>query len=76
MKTKLALAGDNFRLAAGAEWRSVLEIPTYTLLDEARCADLIVIEKGRRSMDFYRAVDSGTAILGEQGARSWSCVAH
>jgi len=49
MKTRLAEAGDNFRAAAGAdrqaEWRSALEIPTDTLTSEARCADLIVIEK-------------------------------
>src|SRR5665811_2219979 len=47
MKAKLAEAGDKFRAAAGAgrqtEWRSALEIPTDTLIGEARCADLIAV---------------------------------
>ncbi|MGB8400087.1 universal stress protein [Bradyrhizobium sp.] len=68
MKTKLAEAGDNFRSAAGAgrqtEWRSALEIPTDTLITEARCADLVVIERNRRSIDFYKVPDCGAAILG------------
>ena len=68
MKTRLAEAGDKFRAAAGAsyqtEWRSALEIPTDTLIGEARCADLIVIEKSSRSIDFYRVADIGAAILG------------
>ena len=68
MKAKLAEAEDKFRAAAGAghqvEWRSALEIPTDTLISEARCADLIVLEKSSRSIDFYRAADSGAAILG------------
>lgn len=68
MKTSLAEAGDKFRAAAGAdrqiEWRSAIDIPTDILISEARCADLIVIEKGGRSIDFYRAADTGAAILG------------
>ena len=68
IKTRLAEAGDKFRAAAGAgrqtEWRSALEIPTDTLIGEARCADLIVIEKSSRSIDFYRVADTGAAILG------------
>ena len=51
MKTKLADAENNFRAAAGAdrqtEWRSFLEFPTETLISEARCADLIVVEKNK-----------------------------
>ena len=68
MKESLAEAGEKFRAAAGAkretEWRSALEIPTDTLIREARCADLIIIEKSGRSIDFYRAPDPGTAIMG------------
>jgi nucleotide-binding universal stress UspA family protein len=68
LKTRLAEAGDNFRSAAGAgrqaEWRSALEIPTDVLIRESRCADLIVIEKGRRSIDFYSVAEGGAAILG------------
>jgi len=68
MKAKLGEAGDAFRAAAGAgrqtEWRSMLEIPTDTLISEARCADLIVIEKSGRAIDFYRQADTGAAILG------------
>jgi nucleotide-binding universal stress UspA family protein len=68
MKARLAEAGDKFRAVAGAgrqvEWRSAIEIPTDTLISEARCADLIVIEKSGRSIDFYRVADAGAAILG------------
>ena len=68
IKTSLAEAGDKFRAAAGLgrqiEWRSALGIPTDILISEARCADLIVIEKSGRSIDFYRVADTGAAILG------------
>ena len=68
MRKSLAEAGDNFRATAGAkretEWRSALEIPTDTLIRQARCADLIIIEKSGRSIDFYKAPDPGTAIMG------------
>ena len=68
MNAKLAEAGNQFRAAAGAdrqtEWRSVLEFPTDTLISEARCADLIVIEKNAPSGDIYRVADVGAAILG------------
>ena len=67
MKAKLADAGNKFRAAAGAdrqaEWRSAIEFPTETLMGEARCADLVLIEKGK-SGDIYRSVDAGVAILG------------
>jgi hypothetical protein len=68
MKAKLEQAGNKFRAAAGAdpqtEWRSFLEFPTETLITEARCADLIVVEKNKPSWDIHRAVDNGSAILG------------
>jgi nucleotide-binding universal stress UspA family protein len=67
MKARMAEAGNKFRAAAGAdrqiEWRSALEFPTQTLIGEARCADLIVVEKGK-SDDIYRTVSCGAAILG------------
>ena len=67
MKASLAEAGNKFQAAAGAgrqiEWRSALEFPTQTLIGEARCADLILVEKGK-SGDIYRTVDVGAAILG------------
>ena len=67
MKATLAEAENKFRAAAGAgrqiEWRSALEFPTQTLISEARCADLIVVEKGK-SDDMYRTVDTGAAVLG------------
>jgi nucleotide-binding universal stress UspA family protein len=67
MKTRLAEAGNKFRAAGGAdrqiEWRSALEFPTQTVIGEARCADLIVVENGK-SDDIYRTVDTGAAILG------------
>ena len=67
MKATLAEAGKTFRAAAGAdrqaEWRSAIEFPTQTLFREARCADLILIEKGK-SGDIHRSIDVGAAILG------------
>ena len=67
MKATLAEAENKFRAAAGAgrqiEWRSALEFPTQTLISEARCADLIVVEKGK-SDNMYRTVDTGAAVLG------------
>lgn len=68
MKAGLAETGNKFRAAAGAqrqtEWRSFLEFPTDTLISEARCADLIVVEAGKPSRDVYRNADIGAAILG------------
>lgn len=67
MNAKLVEAGKKFRVAAGAsreiEWRSAIEFPTQTLINEARCADLIVVQKGK-SNDIYRALDTGAALLG------------
>ena len=67
MKSNLAEAGKKFQAAAGAgrqiEWRSAIEFPTQTLIGEARCADLILVEKGK-SGDIHRTVDVGAAILG------------
>jgi nucleotide-binding universal stress UspA family protein len=67
MKAALTEAGKTFRAAAGAdrqaEWRSAIEFPTQTLIGEARCADLILIEKGK-SGDIHRSIDAGAAILG------------
>jgi nucleotide-binding universal stress UspA family protein len=68
MKAKLVDAGNIFHAAAGAdlqtEWRSFLEFPTETLISEARCADLIVVEKNRAAWDIHRVADNGAAILG------------
>lgn len=67
MKASLAEAGKKFRSAAGRahkiEWRSMIDFPTQTLVAEARCADLILVEK-QSQMDIYRQVDVGAAILG------------
>lgn len=68
MEAKLGQAGDQFRAAAGtgrqAEWRSFVEYPTEILISEARCADLIVVERNKASWDIHRAADNGAAILG------------
>lgn len=68
MRKSLAQTGEKFRAAAGivrdTEWRSALEVPTDALIRESRCADLIVIQKSGPSIDFYRAPDLGTAIMG------------
>jgi nucleotide-binding universal stress UspA family protein len=68
MKAKLDQAGNEFRAAAGAdrqtEWRSFLEFPTETLISEARCADLLVVEKNKISWNIHRDADNGSAILG------------
>ena len=67
MNARLAEAGKKFRAAAGTareiEWRSAIEFPTQTLINEARCADLIVVQKGK-SNDIYRTLDAGAALLG------------
>jgi nucleotide-binding universal stress UspA family protein len=67
MKAKLEEAGNKFRAAAGpgrqTGWRSFLEFPTETLISEARCADLIVVEKNKSSWDLGKVVDNGSAIL-------------
>ena len=67
MKASLAEAGNKFRSAAGTgrriEWRSAIGFPTQTLIGEARCADLIIVQKGK-SDNVYRTVDVGAAILG------------
>ena len=68
MKAKLEQAGSTFRATVGSdrqtEWRSFLELPTESLIIEARCADLIVVEKNKVSWDIDRAADNGSAILG------------
>jgi nucleotide-binding universal stress UspA family protein len=68
VKASLAEAGNKVQAAAGTgrqiEWRSVIEFPTETLISEARCADLVVIESGRSSGNMYRSADVGAAILG------------
>jgi nucleotide-binding universal stress UspA family protein len=67
MKASLAEAGNKVQAAAGVsrrvEWRSAIEFPTLALIGEARCADLILVERDR-SGDIYRTVDLGAAILG------------
>ena len=59
MKATLAEAGSKFQAAVGGgrqiEWRSVIEYPTQTLISEARCADLILIEKGKSADNMYRS---------------------
>ena len=68
MEAALADAGSKFEAAAGTgrktEWRSAIDYPTQVLISEARCADLILIEKGKSSSDIHRTVDVGAAILG------------
>jgi nucleotide-binding universal stress UspA family protein len=60
--------GKWFNSAAGAtrrkvEWRSMLDIPNDALAREARCADLLVVRQHRSSLNAYRALDPGRAIL-------------
>jgi nucleotide-binding universal stress UspA family protein len=67
MEAKLNEAGDKFRAAAGTgrqtEWRSFVDFPTEILISEARCADLIVVEKNKASWDIHGAADNGSAIM-------------
>lgn len=67
MKSKLADAESKFRTAVGTglqiEWRAALELPTDTLIREAGCADLILLERSRASEDMYRVANAGAAIL-------------
>jgi nucleotide-binding universal stress UspA family protein len=68
LKAKLEQTGSTFRATAGfdrqTEWRSFLELPTESLIIEARCADLIVVEQNKVSWDIHRAADNGSTILG------------
>lgn len=68
MKESLVDAGSMVQAAAGngrqVEWRSAIAFPTETLISEARCADLIVVEGDKLSRDKYRNLDVGAAILG------------
>lgn len=68
MKESLIDAGSIVQAAAGSarqvEWRSAIAFPTETLIGEARCADLIVVEGDKLSGDKYRNLDVGSAILG------------
>jgi nucleotide-binding universal stress UspA family protein len=68
MKAKLADAENKFRTTAGTglqiEWRAALELPTDTLIREARCADLILLERSRSSEDMYSVANVGATILG------------
>lgn len=67
-KATLAEAGSKVQAVVGRgrqiEWRSAIAYPTETLISEARCADLIVIESGRSADNVYRSADVGAAILG------------
>ena len=51
MKAKLAEVGSKSKAAAGTEqqvgWKSELEFPTPTPINEAHYTDLIVVEKGK-----------------------------
>jgi hypothetical protein len=71
MKAKLADAENKFRTAAGAglqiEWRAALELPTDTLIREARCADLILLEK---KQVFGRYVQGRQRRSGNSGSRA------
>jgi nucleotide-binding universal stress UspA family protein len=68
LEASLAQAGSKMQAAAGSDrridWRSVIAHPTETLISEARCADLIVVESSRSAGDMFRSVDVGAAILG------------
>lgn len=68
VKATLAEAGSKVQTVVGKgrqiEWRSAIAYPTETLINEARCADLIVIESGRSADNMYRSADVGAAILG------------
>jgi nucleotide-binding universal stress UspA family protein len=67
MKANLELAGSKFRAAAGSgreiEWRASVGFPAEAVINEARCADLIVVQKAK-SNDIYRTLDPVAAILG------------
>lgn len=67
-RASLDRKGKWFSSAAGAahrkvEWRSMFDIPNDALAREARCADLVVVRQHRSSLNAYRALDPGRAIL-------------
>ena len=69
MRMELAKRGDWFRRVVGTDckavqWRTALDFPGDTLVREARCADLVIIEQrtpGR--YDNYRNLDPGDVLL-------------
>jgi len=69
MRLELTKRGDWFRRVVGSDskdvqWRTALDFPGDTLVREARCADLVIIEQqtpGR--YDNYRHVDPGEVLL-------------
>jgi nucleotide-binding universal stress UspA family protein len=68
MRSKLAQNGDWFFSIAAAphrklEWRSELDIPSETLVREARSADLVVIGASMPGASVYSSLDVGAAIL-------------
>ena len=68
MRAKLTQNGTWFASIAGAphrklEWRSELDLPTESLVRQARSADLAVIGPTKKSESSYSSVDAGGAIL-------------
>jgi nucleotide-binding universal stress UspA family protein len=46
------------------EWRSALDFPTELIVQEAYCADLVIIGENRAVLrDSYRAIDPGAVLL-------------
>src|ERR1700742_1560391 len=68
IKAQLERVGDLYRAAVPAsltaEFRSSLRFPTDNLLEEARCADLIIVQASTSWETVYRDIDVGAAILG------------
>jgi nucleotide-binding universal stress UspA family protein len=59
-KAFCTLAGEHCK----SEWRSALDLPTELIVQEAYCADLVVIGENRAVLrDPYRAIDPGALLL-------------
>jgi len=68
LRERLARQGDLFRRIAGAdrhklEWRAVLDFPVQALAREARSADLLIIGQSKTSVNAYRELNPGQAVL-------------
>jgi len=68
MRAKLAQNGDWFFSITAAphrklEWRSELDMPSDSLVRQARSADLVVIGTSKPGANLYSSLDLGAAIL-------------
>lgn len=67
MTARLGEAETAFRKSAKAvrhvDWRSALDFPIEVVSREVRAADLLIVARPPRAVDWYRSLDPGSAVL-------------